>query len=245
MDLAFRRVHAAPVARAATAVPKNIWRQNVNFRKFGFSLLGAVSLVALGAPASAAYVEVGDTGDLPDSARSISVAVTQIEGTLNANPFGPDAYDLVDLYRIRIPNPSSFMASTVGFDLFTISDPVLYLFDSTGAAVAMNDDADGTQSVLADLPDGLMRGIYYLGITFAGVEPTDGTDPLFDAFGDGSVLTDGALAAWQGEPLTPNFDIPGAYIIDLYNVPEPGTFAMMILGLLGVAGARRARTVAN
>jgi hypothetical protein len=109
----------------------------------------------------------------------------------------------------------------------------------------MNDDADGTQSVLAGLPAGLTRGVYYLGITFSGVEPTDGTDPLFDAFGDGSVLADGTLAAWQGEPLTPNFDIPGAYIIDLYNVPEPGTFAMMILGLLGVAGARRARTVAN
>ena len=216
----------------------------MNFRKLGYSLLGAMSLAGVGAPASAAYIERGDAGDSIDSAPSVSVAVRQIQGSLNANPFGPDAYDLVDLFRIRIANPSRFFASTGEFDPFRIADPVLYLFDATGAAVAMNDDADGTQSMLSGLPDGFGRGIYFLGISFSGVEPTDGTDPLFDAFGDGSVLPAGVLAAWQGEPLTPNFDIPGAYIIDI-NVPEPGTFVMMMLGLLGVAAVRRAQPVAN
>ena len=216
----------------------------MNFRKLGFSLLGTASLVGAGAPASAAFIEAGDAGDLPGSAPSVSVAHRQIQGSLNANPFGPDAYDLVDLYRIRIASPTRFLVSTTGFDPFLVADPVLFLFDATGAAVAMNDDADGSQSLLAGLPAGFGRGVYFLGISFAGVEPTDGTDPLFDAFGDGSVLPAGVLAGWQGEPLTPNFDIPGAYLIDI-RVPEPGTFALLMLGLLGVAGARRTRPAAN
>lgn len=216
----------------------------MNFRKLGFSLLGTVSLVGAGAPASAAFIEAGDAGDLIGSAPSVSVAFRQIQGSLNANPFGPDAYDLVDLYRIRIGDPARFFATTVAWDGFYIADPVLYLFDATGAAVAMNDDADGSQSMLAGLPPGFGQGTYFLGISFAGVEPTDGTDPLFDAFGDGSVLPAGVLAGWQGEPLTPNFDIPGAYVIDIH-VPEPGTFALVMLGLLGVAGARRTRSAAN
>jgi hypothetical protein len=134
------------------------------------------------------------------------------------------------------------MASTGdGSDPFLIADPVLYLFDSTGAAILMNDDADGSQSTLSGLLAGLSSGFYFLGISFAGVEPTDGTDPLFDVFGDGSVLSANALGGWQGEPLTPNIDIPGWYAIDLVGVPEPGSLVLLALGLLGAAATRRTR----
>jgi hypothetical protein len=126
-----------------------------------------VSLLGLSAPAGATFIEVGDAGDSTGTAVSVYGA-KRIEGALNANPFGPDAFDLVDLFRIKIGQPSKFMASTGdGSDAFLIADPVLYLFDSAGRAVAMNDDADGSQSMLMGLPAGLGSGFYFLGISFA------------------------------------------------------------------------------
>ena len=216
----------------------------MNFRKLGYSLLGTVSLVGAGAPAGATFIEVDDAGDsIPTAANAYGE--NRIEGALNANPFGPDDFDLVDIYRIRIGKPAKFYATTGdGSDAFLLADPVLYLFDSAGMAVVMNDDADGSQSMIMGLPAGFGVGYYFLGISFAGVEPTDGVDPLFDAFGDGSVLSANALGGWQGDPLTPNFDIPGWYAIDLVGVPEPGSLGLLALGLLGAAATRRKRTAA-
>lgn len=214
----------------------------MKFRNLGYSLVGMVSFLGLSAPAGATFIEGSDAGD--STATAVTVyGENRIEGSLNANPFGPDDFDLVDLFRIKIGQPSKFTASTGdGSDPFLIADPVLYLFDSAGMAVVMNDDSDGSQSMLMGLPMGYGSGFYFLGISFAGVEPTDGTDPLFDAFGSGDVLSANALGGWQGDPLTPNFDIPGWYAIDFTGVPEPGSLVLLALGLLGAAATRRTRT---
>jgi hypothetical protein len=217
----------------------------VNFRNLGLSLVGLVTLLGASAPAGAAFIESGDAGALTGTALGVPAGTDRIEGGLNANPFGPDPYDLVDLFRIKIGNPANFRASTGdGSNPFRIADPVLYLFDAAGMAVVMNDDADGSQSMIEGLPLGFGAGFYFLGISFAGVEPTDGAAPLFDAFGSGDVISAAALAGWQGEPMTPDFDIPGAYVIYFGQVPEPGSLALLVLGLMGVAATRRARAVA-
>ncbi len=212
----------------------------MKFRNLGYSLAGIAAL-ALSGPASAAFIEVVDAGDSTSTAASVYGA-NQILGQLNAVPTGPDAFDLVDLFRIKIGTPAKFYATTGdGSDVFLIADPVLYLFDGAGLPVVMNDDTDGSQSTIMGLPSGYAAGFYFLGIAFAGVEPTDGMSALFDVFGTGGVNNPSALGGWQGEPLTPNTDIAALYAIDLMGVPEPGSLLLLSLGLLGAAASRRAR----
>ena len=146
---------------------------------------------------------------------------------MNVDPVGPDAFDLVDLYRIKIGSPAKFYATTGdGSDAFLIADPVLYLFDSAGRAVVMNDDADGSQSAILGLPMGYGAGFYFPRdlVRRRRSRPT-ALDPLFDVFGTGGVLSANALGGWQGDPLTPNFDIPGVVRHRPQGVPEPGSLS--------------------
>jgi hypothetical protein len=204
------------------------------------SLAGAAVLSLLfSGPASAVTVwsEVGDAGDLLPTAQGFVGPVQEITGHLSA---APETLDLVDMFGFYIGG--AFSAVTVELDAFSIADPVLYLFDAGGRGVSMNDDAGGsTQAALGPLPSGFGVGWYYLAITFAGVEPLDGLGgSIFDSFGTLAVLSADPVASWGGAPLTPDFDIPGAYTIRVTGVPEPGTFVLMLAGLVAL-GFRTAR----
>jgi hypothetical protein len=102
------------------------------------------------------YDEVGDAGDLPESAQATpSGALTGIRGTLTAGD--------VDMYAIYIANPSAFAASTRCNALF---DTQLFLFDANGNPVSFNDDAP--EGGLASRLDGSCipgPGLYYLAVS--------------------------------------------------------------------------------
>jgi hypothetical protein len=197
--------------------------------------------------AATAYVEVGDTGDVPGTAQHAtgSGVLTEIIGAVSAEPF---SLDLVDLYALFIPDPSAFSADTGdGSDPNLLQDPVLYLFDHAGRGVSMNDDGPfPPQSALGALPLGFGPGFYYLAISFAGVTPVDAlSNDIFDAFGSLAVLSNQPLHGWIGAPLTQNTAIAGDYDIALAGalfVPEPGSLLLVAIALLA-GSTRRMRRV--
>jgi hypothetical protein len=89
----------------------------------------------------------------------------------------------VDLYRIRISNPSSFSASTTGGDSFPF-DAVMALFDAEGFGVYLNDDGAfnvGDPTLPAGHPLGpSSAGIYYIAIFSDETLPFSGAGVSID-----------------------------------------------------------------
>jgi hypothetical protein len=105
----------------------------------------------------------GDAGDLPASAQVPT-------GT---NPFtnivGTFSNDDVDMYKIEICDPANFSASLVNSTTGT-QDTQLFLFDSTGAGVQMNDDSAGLVSAFGN-QFVTTAGTYYIAVTRYNRDP--------------------------------------------------------------------------
>jgi hypothetical protein len=198
-----------------------------------------------------------DAGDLTSTAQQTvgTGPLTRISGQLDFD-IDTGFFD-VDLFAITIEAPSFFTALTQAA-VDTLIDPVLWLFDSTGHGVYMNDDrsASDQQSTLpASHPLGpLAVGRYYLGISWTLFDPISDlanpfssifpiyesllpTDGVYGPTGSGGL---GALAGW-----TPNIvrqDLPSQYIIDIRGVraavPEPATVLLLLLGMVLIAVRR-------
>jgi hypothetical protein len=202
-------------------------------------LASAFLAAALPHAATAALVtEAGDAGQTLAGAQVAGAIppLTDISGSLSAEPGnGPD---YVDMYRIYIPG-GRFFASTGAGDPGLIADPVLFLFDASGAGVAMDDESGGNAQ--ASLSTGILNtGFYYLAIAFAGLEPLDsGSSSIFDVVGSGAVLSLAALDSWFGTPIAIDPAIEGRYAITTAVVPLPGTLLLVILGLAALRAAPR------
>lgn len=170
----------------------------------------------------------------------------------------------IDLYQIKIANPSTFSAQTVpGDPNVVVSDPVLFLFGFDGLGVYMNDDISlspvpNLQSLLpAGHPSGPpSMGLYYLGIAWGFSDPLSALGSIFPVY-ESNLPTDGVygptgsggaapLESWI--PSGPvNFDVGMSYTIQLigaaFAVPEPNSFAL--LALAGCAALLRRRKSAS
>jgi hypothetical protein len=195
------------------------------------------------------WLETG-AGRLPSTAEIVDTTeeVTSIFGNLME-------LTEVDMYGIFVSDPGSFSATTLG-GVLNIPDPQLFLFDSSGRGVYMNDNGDGigAQSHLeAGDPFGpTSPGLYYLAIGWFNNEPLSSLGNIFNE-GSGTNGPDpigGAepIESWNDD-VVGRVDSPTAYEIRLTGVgpfsrtPEPSSLALLGAGLcsLFVCVRRRRR----
>lgn len=205
--------------------------------------IGVVALLALwvALPARAFIWNEINAGSLPSTAEITHGLgpLTQINGQLN---FDNNTQSWgVDMYAIAISDPAHFLATTeTGPN--NLSDPALYLFNSAGLGVYMNND-NSTTDQQATLPAGnplgpQAFGIYYLAIAW-GFSDALSFGSIFDlaqfvdtpgVYGPTGPGGGSPVTGWDTSSAPVNFDLPAHYTIDLrgaIEAPEPGTLALL------------------
>ncbi len=232
----------------------SIFRASFGLQWGRLTPMSFAALTLVGASAHAVTVsEIGDAGQTLATAQVTTAGagpLTDIFGSLSG---ATDA----DLFLINITSPAAFSASTNNTVTGNI-DTQLFLFSATGAPLFTNDDAPGGVSFLSALPAGsvasLPVGLYYLGISLSGYDPTNvNAQTLFatglstDVRGPATGLQPATLGAWADGA----FAASGSYDIKLTGavaaaVPELSTSMMFLAaGVLGAVGAARRRRAAH
>ncbi len=136
--------------------------------------------------------ESGDAGQTLANAQVIpagSAVLNSINGAISSNSD-------VDLYQINITDGAEFSATTVGGANF---DTILFLFNSSGSLVDVNDDSSGTvQSTLpASSNTPINPGTYFLGISSFANFPSPDSPPTGEggSSGDYTISLNGVSAA--------------------------------------------------
>ena len=207
-------------------------------------LLTATSLGFMGTSRAVVYVEPADAGQTLATAANAGAA-TGFAGTLSS------PYD-ADLYQFTVATAGKYTFSDVGGTVDTTSggplDTEISLFGSTGTALVVNDDANGTTFESA-LTTTLAAGTYYFGITNSGNEAINSNSQLLFNMYPGGDTTATRGAASGVNPTTLSTFNANSYTTDqgTYNVtitsavPEPSTWAALVLSgvTLGVCLRRR------
>lgn len=217
----------------------------------------ALTLAAV-APIYATTIFASGAGALPGSAQDITgLFPTEITGTLSNDTQDPLAS--VNMFILDIGEPGIFSVTMVGLP-FGLSDSALFLFDSTGRGVMMNDDQDSlgtTTSALSCLPSlvsnpcteslpagvgPISPGIYYLAISRAANYPLSTNGEIFSPVNTTDVVgpdpANGGLDPinnWDGGAFTaPNNDDGNYDLLINGAAPEPATWIMTGIGVLFV-----------
>lgn len=155
---------------------------------------------------------IGDTGSL-----------TSIQGRFR--------WDDVDVYKIKITDPQTFSATTVGLAGFL--DTQIFIFNSTGRGVTHNDDDPATNSIQSTVTGQFVTapGDYYLAITQYNRDPKSAADRFLwnNAPFNVERPPDGPGAAevwtqWTDEPLQDGpyeIQLTGADFAELGPTPPP------------------------
>jgi len=186
-----------------------------------------------------------------------------ITGSLASSSITEQVYGVV-VFKIDILNPLNFSAETVDAGPHGLADTALFLFDSSGNGVYMNDDKSGGDT-LSCLPSSMAlstpadcpvssttlgpqsAGIYYLAISASSNYPIDAlSNEIFspssstDVVGPNSLV--GPLGGWDGGAFaSPDFDNVN-YSIELSDAPEPASWPVVAgLGLAIILVQRRLR----
>lgn len=215
------------------------------------SLFAVAASIALVNSASAiTWIEV------PDAGQSVATAQTPTPPNQTlGNIFGSlsSATD-VDIFTIFISNPAVFSATTV-LGTTALLDTQLFLFNSSGNPVYMNDDDAGGGTIQSTLPAGnalgpQTAGIYYLAISLSDNEPVNFNNQLLFALGSttsirgpNAVANPKTLFNWDSSGVVPGSTF-GAYQINLTGastVPEPSIIALCAIGTIGILRIARRR----
>jgi hypothetical protein len=219
---------------------------------FAKSAAAAALLATAGASQALTLInEAGDAGPLPGTAQVVSGSgsIDALRGSLLTT----SATDYADLYAIYLTAGVSFSATTTSSTLaYNNFDTTLFLFDSAGRGLLASDDVGGSQSTISGYVPAL-SDVYYVGIAGAGYTPFSAGGAIFPSLvgvtqvsatgpGAASGLTGWSSISNEGDAY--EIKLTGAFA--MAPVPEPGSFALMALGLgmFGIAGRRRARAQA-
>jgi hypothetical protein len=215
------------------------------------SLFAVVASVALVSSASAiTWIEVGDAGQTIATAQTPTPANQPLNNIFGSFSSTSD----VDIFTIFISNPALFSATTV-LGTSTLIDTQLFLFNSSGAPVYMNDDDSGGGTIQSTLPAGnalgpQTAGIYYIAISLSDNEPVNLNNQLLFALGSTTsvrgpnpIANPKLLSSWDASGVAPGSTI-GAYQINLTGastIPEPSIIALSAIGTLGILRIARRR----